>query len=767
MKITLKNFRCYKDETTIDITQGVTLIKGQSGSGKTTIIEAIIYTLYGKLRKPYTIGETKCSVTLQITDTFQIYRQSGPGRVRLTIGGARHDGTEAQAAINNVYGSHDFFLASSYLKQGGRSPLFSGSNVEKMALIRNLSFRDDRVEEIQRKLKDTVRSLEEDAKNFGFDRDAKKRVLETFKNEYEALKEFKSKNLGVDFGVLNIDELNERAVKEGEFIKTMREELEYTIKYETMIETLSSKVGDSVDITGIEKDINNIDSKIQEHKKTINSIKEANAQKKAEERFMLLKRKKSDILQNLLDEKTKLLEKLGIENADGTSETLKRLTGNIEKNKEIQTILNSLNINDVKDIREKLIKYNAKSESLEQDITVINESLKNIKWNKKQNETLTCPKCSSSLTMKDDKLAVLEENFKPDIRDVAKENASQSMLNNVTKEKNKIDQHQDKFKDSQSTINRMRRELNKYRTGEENQIPHLKSLIKLEDKIKTTAKNLEELKSETVDSVVNVGGIGDESKIFEKIEQLEKSRREKQRIVDKEKDEEKTRAQLQSAKNELGTKESNSIKQSIDEKEQTKQRLELLSNMASNHGKNQELVTSYKKADEKYKISEKKLTTAVKLFEKAKQVEITVLEETVRSLNLEMDKYLTILFPDDPISVTFKTTKNLKSKKDERLVCSLAIFYKNQQYDDVNQLSGGEADRISLAKTLAMNNISGSDYIFLDESLNALHATLKVSVVDLLKDFCRDDKTCIVISHEGVEGAYHNVLDLDKKLSIK
>ena len=111
MKIILKNFRCYKDETTIEIIQGVTLVKGKSGSGKTTIIEAIIYALYGKLRKPYSLGEKKCSVTLNITDNFQIFRQSGPGRIRLTINNVTHDGAEAQSAINGVYGNYEFFIA--------------------------------------------------------------------------------------------------------------------------------------------------------------------------------------------------------------------------------------------------------------------------------------------------------------------------------------------------------------------------------------------------------------------------------------------------------------------------------------------------------------------------------------------------------------------------------------------------------------------------------------------------------------------------------
>jgi predicted ATP-binding protein involved in virulence len=43
MKITLQNFRCFKEKT-LDIPQGnISLLKGESGKGKTTILESINY----------------------------------------------------------------------------------------------------------------------------------------------------------------------------------------------------------------------------------------------------------------------------------------------------------------------------------------------------------------------------------------------------------------------------------------------------------------------------------------------------------------------------------------------------------------------------------------------------------------------------------------------------------------------------------------------------------------------------------------------------
>ena len=51
-RVTLKNVKSYSEETDIQFEQGVNLIKGENGAGKSTILEAIGYALFGSL--PYT-----------------------------------------------------------------------------------------------------------------------------------------------------------------------------------------------------------------------------------------------------------------------------------------------------------------------------------------------------------------------------------------------------------------------------------------------------------------------------------------------------------------------------------------------------------------------------------------------------------------------------------------------------------------------------------------------------------------------------------------
>ena len=74
MRLILKNFRCHENaEYNID-DSGAVLLAGSSGAGKSTILKAIIFALYGRVRKPTTFGtEIKLMKTfsLLVKDTLR------------------------------------------------------------------------------------------------------------------------------------------------------------------------------------------------------------------------------------------------------------------------------------------------------------------------------------------------------------------------------------------------------------------------------------------------------------------------------------------------------------------------------------------------------------------------------------------------------------------------------------------------------------------------------------------------------------------------
>ena len=68
MKLKLVNFLCHEDFE-IDLgNNGISLLSGHSGSGKTSILKAIFFALFGEGNKLQMYGKTSCSVELNFDD---------------------------------------------------------------------------------------------------------------------------------------------------------------------------------------------------------------------------------------------------------------------------------------------------------------------------------------------------------------------------------------------------------------------------------------------------------------------------------------------------------------------------------------------------------------------------------------------------------------------------------------------------------------------------------------------------------------------------
>lgn len=149
-------------------------------------------------------------------------------------------------------------------------------------------------------------------------------------------------------------------------------------------------------------------------------------------------------------------------------------------------------------------------------------------------------------------------------------------------------------------------------------------------------------------------------------------------------------------------------------------------------------------------------------LEQLKQIAINVeckqLQETVDAINIAMIDALGAFF-NEPISVTLKLYKEIKSKKNQlKPGVNITIKYKCAEYDSVNQMSGGEGDRVSLALIMALNRVSTSPLLLLDECMTSFDVSLKESCVNVLKT--NTDKTILCVDHGEVEGFYDEVLPI-------
>ena len=134
--------------------------------------------------------------------------------------------------------------------------------------------------------------------------------------------------------------------------------------------------------------------------------------------------------------------------------------------------------------------------------------------------------------------------------------------------------------------------------------------------------------------------------------------------------------------------------------------------------------------------------------------------DTINDFTNEM---LTILF-DEPMKIEFTVYKMTKSKDKVKPSIVYKIFYKGYELDSVDHLSGGEADRVSLALTCALFRFTKFPFLLLDEFASSLDLNTKETAIKTLKTFLgvgiNQSKSILCISHDTVEGIYDYTIRL-------
>lgn len=153
------------------------------------------------------------------------------------------------------------------------------------------------------------------------------------------------------------------------------------------------------------------------------------------------------------------------------------------------------------------------------------------------------------------------------------------------------------------------------------------------------------------------------------------------------------------------------------------------------------------------------LSILQKLKHNSINVSYKQLEHTVNSINSLLSDIFTHIF-DDPINITLQLFKPIKSDNRLKPNINLLISYKGAEYDNINLLSGGESSRINLGITLALNKLSSSPFLFLDECLEALDAPLREQCINTIRKYFDSSKTVLIICHETIEGHFDSIISV-------
>jgi DNA repair exonuclease SbcCD ATPase subunit len=141
MELLLQNFKGLEN-IHVKLDSGLTLIKGPSGVGKSTLLESILYALTGKPSRCKPLGTNKkTEVTLNFMhkkEKIEVVRSTRPGR--LTVKVANHleiEDDEAQSFINSIFGNQ--FDTVSYIPQNTTKSFMCMSPSAKLEFLENIA----------------------------------------------------------------------------------------------------------------------------------------------------------------------------------------------------------------------------------------------------------------------------------------------------------------------------------------------------------------------------------------------------------------------------------------------------------------------------------------------------------------------------------------------------------------------------------------------------------------------------------------------------
>uniref|UniRef100_A0A6C0M299 Rad50/SbcC-type AAA domain-containing protein n=1 Tax=viral metagenome TaxID=1070528 RepID=A0A6C0M299_9ZZZZ len=819
MKIRFHNFRCYADSTFEFDTKGLQLISGGSGHGKTTILEGILFVLYDAVKSPYSFDskpKDKCYVEMTLDDMY-VYRSRRPNVVRVKT--SKHPElsmTEAQSVIETRFGTLHEFMASSYVKQGLHSSILTLTPTDQLRFIERLAYDREGHEYISQCIKAATKQA--DGVLIAAQTAAKLTSVQCRDVKMEhAEREIRAKpDVVKSEALVAKTEITEHLTA----VRKTKVDLQRKIERAKVVEVDLRRLVDQEKTLRIE--ISQLEQRISGTAPTMTIEQRASLEATTEDirsrialaersvQYERAKRAYDDARRELRDGQKERIAELTkdlvspewieslveLENSEKETTLLRDRVDTAAKNV-------SLAIAEMVDgdfLSQKSASVQAYLNALGRKKKIYSMKLKRVQSSIEthaahtiRTQIYTCPSCSTKVTIDTSGVMVActpDVHSNTDATDIESLRTELASIQDVIKMVDAYTQRiQDNYELSTTTVPPSNAEkLAGMRSAYEAHKRASKEIASSKDSL-TTSKTLLRLKREMealiidtplqesdIDTIALTKTVNDNVKTLETEWKLSSEYNLLRRDM-----KEKTASADSMAKTIAGLRTSNNITRSLDamvaeydelqnEFDTSYKHLEYATDAIrawekyDEYTKASERVAEWEAAEKKalydLNVAEARATAVLSLKNIGRKAEILALDTMMININEHAKYYIGMMFPDGSMSVTLENI--MRSKKGSKCGMNVSIVYKGSEYSDINQLSGGERDRINLCFVLAINSMMNSSMLMLDESLSSLDSDTNTEIFTMLREIA-ENKCILIVSHEATRGIFDKIHTLKQE----
>jgi len=814
MRLQLKNFRCYEEKEFDFGDNGLLLLSGPSGLGKSSVMLAINFALYGKGTKLVTYGKTSCRVELDFQD-FNIVRTKRPNRL---VVNHVHEDESGQAMIDKKFGKT--FDVTGYIAQNALNSFVLMGPMEKLGFLERFAFADIDLSQLKHKCRELMKKRNEQLIATTSQLEMATHVLSEMEEPEEVpypLKSTKNKEKAIKNETVRLKNSETLIRKTQRSLTKWRAELASLNVLDAKTRTKNSALA---------KVVEKLDDLLFEQQTTEYEGDEL-LQKYEDQLLTLVSQRELQLLEQRYEDDEKRLEEMIETERHEAEDKIEKITKGLWEEyseEDIKTTVEEFKklLKDVKaleSLRESLANYEIDTEKLENYKKELKSGKELLDTNKEflaklklQKEMYTCPSCEQTLRFQDDELCVADEvdveevDIKSLEKDISVLDKRISRLEYVIpQEQNRVDRHNEitlkiqgirdqydeddlppisdvesdldyikDYKKAQTELEKQKKELEK--TLKEEKYSTIITTFK--DGLKKQKKKIRQLRKKTIVSEEEEEDI-DEQELRIKI-QLQK--RNKEKLTDIEKRVKILTQEKSTYQSEIIHDKEEHIElykkiRDVDDvqKSITKRQEELvaLENKRDRHAENvkkieeynkylyeldryQEWIDKVKDMKEKEEVDRRKYAAATLLKEKILEAESIAMINIINSINSHVQVYLDLFFTVHPMCARLLPYK--ESKKSKKPQINIQIEYKGMEAD-LGMLSGGELSRVVLAFALGLGEIFNTPIMLLDECTASLDQDLTSLVIDGIREHY-GDKLVIIIAHQSINGTYDRVIEL-------